>query len=149
MIFKKTAKAGWLLLSVFFFSILLCMAALEVFLLYPQTLQYFDKSQSIAARPFSARSRDYLHKSLELALNTPFNAAHSAQITENLDLAYSQLNFHFYLKAHPCTSPSLAKLDQLVQKFSTQNPPDITHFSRTWLPAAAFTTGQTSQPQPQ
>ena len=124
-------KTVWLWLSLASFSILICITLVDMFFLYPHAHPYFEKSGTLADKQLSARARNYLYKSLEAVSTLPFDEPSRNKAQLNLDLAYSSLSIHFYIKQYPCTSPSLKKIDILAQQLNTQNLPNTNFFTHT------------------
>lgn len=127
------SKSSWFWVSLASLCLLISIAFVELLFFYPKAQRYFENSGNITAQPLTARSREYLHNSLELITASPLSSEVIEEVGKNLDLAYGHLNVNLYLSQYPCASTSLGRIDNLSLQLVSTFPPTSQKYTQELL----------------
>lgn len=127
-------KSAWLWLALVSTALLAGIVSIEVGVLHPKLLRYFDNTGTLTDEPLALRSREHLLKALSL-LQEPRPEQQTEQAQHELDMAYGLLNISLYTRQYPCTSEALIRIDQLHHLLKSSATVDQAAVHQTMLPA--------------
>ena len=109
---KFSFKNAWLWLALVSAVLLAGIVSIQVGVLHPKILRYFDHTGTLTDEPLALRSREHLLEALSLLLE-PDSLQNTEQARHELDLAYGLLNISLYHKEYSCTAEALTRIDEL------------------------------------
>ena len=131
---KFSFQSAWLWLALVSAVFLAGVVSVQVGVLHPKILRYFDNTGTLTDDPLALRSREHLLKALSLLLE-PGTPQHAEQARHELDLAYGLLNISLYHREYPCTAAALTRIDELHGLLQSTAAVDQAAVHRMMLPA--------------